>query len=64
MIPVTSNESMSSGSISVTESELLSRAIEMIDRTNWNQVAHLLSQLRPTGRWAETNLFLSGLCGL
>ena len=37
---------MSSGTTAVSEGEILSRAIDTIDRANWNQVAHVISQLR------------------
>jgi hypothetical protein len=37
---------MSSGTTAVTESEILSRAIETIDRAQWSRVAHVLSELK------------------
>jgi hypothetical protein len=36
---------MSSGTTEVTESEILSRAIETIDGAHWNRIADVLSQL-------------------
>ena len=37
---------MSSATTTVTEGEILSHAIDTIDRTCWNQIGHVLSQLK------------------
>ena len=37
---------MSSATTTLTESEILPHAVESIEKTNWNQVAHLFSMLK------------------
>jgi hypothetical protein len=52
---------MSSASNTVTEGEILSHAIETIDRTNWNQVAHVFSKLKlPACDLDRVDLLLEG----
>ena len=37
---------MSKASTAVTEGEILSHALETIDQTHWNQLAHLFNELK------------------
>jgi hypothetical protein len=41
---------MSIAGTAVTESDILSHALETIDRTNWSQVAHVFSELKLPAR--------------